>query len=146
MCLLVSICIGYKMYLYPLLYPRVENCSTLDTCIHSTCIARCKRKLDTSGYTSPCYGRSNNSQQPIVIIKGHPAKIAISTGVASSEWAQKCDMRPMLWSFLQPIPNPARPRPLSFSSRNQRYHHWYDTAQTIVIIIGLHFVTRQRMM
>jgi len=98
------------IYLYPFvsdtkcicihLCPQVEYCSTLDTCIHlypfvSTCIARCKRKLDTSGYMSPI------------------------------QWAQKCNMRPMLWSLPQPIPNPARPRPSSFSSRNQRYHDWW---------------------
>jgi len=112
------------IYLYPFvsdtkcicihLYLRVEHCFTLDTCIHlyplvSTCIARCKRKLDTSGYMSPI----------------HPAKITITIGVATSEWAQKCNMGPMLWSLLQPIPNPARPRPSSFSSRNQRYHDWW---------------------
>lgn len=95
------------IYLYPFvsdtkcicihLYPRVEHCSTLDTCIHlyplvSTCIARCKRKLDTSGYMSPIHSsyrsvlwQVEHSQQLIVIIRGHPAKITISTGVATSE-------------------------------------------------------------
>jgi len=77
-----------------------------------------------------CYGRSNHAQQLIVNIRGHPAKITISTGVATSEWAQKCNMRPMLWSLLQPTPNPARRRPSSFSSHNRRYHDlWYSTNQ-----------------
>ena len=62
------------MYLYPIV--RVEHCSTLDTCIHlyplvSLGVNANWIQVDTC---RPYYGRSNHSQQLIVIIRGHPAK------------------------------------------------------------------------